>query len=125
MSLALASRWAHGRTRPDARCLELLQLHAYGAVLPLAWRSRGVRFQEDLLRTEAGRDLTAGEIASYSWMRERYQVALAELEAREAAAKAASAPPVPLAEIIPLEDLRAARAARQRPAGGPETKSPA
>jgi hypothetical protein len=124
--MAQASRWAHGRAKIDPRSLLLLQLHAYGAVLPQAWLSRGIRVQGEDLRTETGQTVTTGEISGFAWLRDHYKASLQTLlEEREAARLAASTPPGPTAEIIAFEDLRAARLARQRPAGPPETKNPA
>lgn len=114
-SPAVVSRWAHGRAKIDAQSLALLQLHIWGAVLPIAWQRRGIHVDGESLITDTGLAITAGELQAFAWLRNHYGSALAELQARQAPV---SAPAVPLAEVIPLEALRLARSARLRALGG-------
>jgi hypothetical protein len=118
-SPAVVSRWAHGRAKIDAQSLALLQAHAWGAVLPIAWQARGIHVDGETLITDTGLVITAGELQAFAWLRNHYGSALQELQARQ---ERTSAPVVPLAEVIPLQALREARHARQRAV---ETKNPA
>lgn len=114
-SLAVVSRWAHGRAKIDTQSLALLQAHAWGAVLPLAWLARGIHVDGESLITDTGLAITVGELQAFAWLRNHYGSALAELQARQTPP---SVPVVPLAEVIPLEALRLARSARARALGG-------
>lgn len=114
-SPAVASRWAHGRAKIDPQSLALLQAHAWGAVLPLAWLARGIHVDGESLITDTGLAITVGELQAFAWLRNHYGSALAELQARQ---QPPSVPVVPLAEVIPLEALRLARSARARVLGG-------